>query len=84
MFLIVKILGVFFFWLMVAFFCAFITEIMVLEGADNDFATYVYYSLAFFTTIGYGDLMPAHDVVRIFRVLYLRLAFFLLRLVHMV
>ncbi len=65
-----RIIGAVNVYLLFALMGAFIFEILkintghsvagniVLYGNDTDYATYVYYSLASLTTVGYGDIYP--------------------------
>ncbi len=67
-YLIVALLGAFVLMLIAVILGESITGEVALTGTDNDFASYIYYSLSSLTTVGYGDIRPANDAARMFSV----------------
>jgi len=67
-YLIVALLGAFALMLIAVVLGESITGEVALTGTDNDFASYIYYSLSSLTTVGYGDIRPANDAARMFSV----------------
>ncbi len=67
-YLIMALLGAFIMMLMAEVLGSSIVGEVQLTGTDKDFTSYIYYSLTSFTTVGYGDIRPANDAVRMFSV----------------
>lgn len=75
-----RIIGAVNVYLLLALFGAFVLEIIHIQtgesivgdvkliGGDQDFSSYIYYSLVCITTVGFGDIFPANVATRMLSV----------------